>query len=47
VADLIANEAALVAGRNVRTFTIGGRTIEYHAYRLPSDAVNVGRVTIP
>jgi hypothetical protein len=46
-ADLVANEAALVAGLNVRTLTVGGRTIEYHAYRLPGDVVNVGRITIP
>ncbi len=46
-ADILANSSAINAGLNVRSITVGGQRITYHAFQLPDGVINVGRITIP
>lgn len=46
-ADLAANATAINAGLNVRTLTVGGQQVTYHAFKLPDGVINVGRITLP
>jgi hypothetical protein len=46
-ADLAANTSAITAGLNARSITVAGQQITYHAFKLPSGVINVGRITLP
>jgi hypothetical protein len=44
--DLAGRESSLPQGLTKGEVNVGGKTIEYHAYKLPDGTINVGRITV-
>jgi hypothetical protein len=45
--DLQAGRSHLTGGLNKRSIQVGGKTIDYHAYKQPDGSISVGRITTP
>jgi RHS repeat-associated protein len=44
--DLAGRESSLPQGLTKGHVTVGGKTLEYNAYKLPDGTINVGRITV-
>ena len=44
--DLAGKERALPQGLTKGQVTVAGKTLEYHAYKMPDGTINVGRITV-
>jgi hypothetical protein len=43
---LAGKEDALPQGLTKGEVNVGGRTLDYHAYKFPDGTINVGRITV-
>jgi RHS repeat-associated protein len=44
--DLAGKESSLPQGLTKGSVNVGGKTLDYHAYKLPDGTINVGRITV-
>lgn len=44
--DLAGKESSLPQGLTKGQVSVGGKTLEYNAYKLPDGTINVGRITV-